>query len=467
MFLSIVVLILTVFAHDEAGWSKAAGRFHAGAASVDITPPVGTPMAGYAARKDVSQGIHDPLHASVLIIENGMRQAVLVTMDNVSVNEELTAAIRSAVKETAGLEPDNLMISVTHTHAGPSGDDVYRAVLAKKVAGAALMAKNRMGPVSIGFGKGHVTGIAQNRRSVDGEPTDPEVSVMRVDGENGRPIAIWVNYTAHATAMSWDNLMLSADYPGFMYEVVKAVYGRDVVVLFANGAEGDINPGLKDPAVALGMGRTKDTFGPLLDGIGELQPHRTFEQCGRIGRILGGEVIKVAERIDTKESGVIDIVYGSAELNLKEFEPVAVTQLIYDEAEKKVQALKEDGADKDVILKARVNAFLAMMRNWSARRGERLTGVSHIPARIQVMRIGDAVLAAWPGEIFSGIGMEVKRRSCLENVAIVGLANGSIGYLPTDDAYVEGGYEISNTIFARGAAEALIRETLSLIRKVQ
>lgn len=455
------------FASQQVFAQNTTQLLRAGAVQVDITPPIGCEMSGYAARKNVSQGMHDPLFAGILILDNGWTKIALITLDIIGVEDKLIAEVKLMINQKTGISIENIMLSATHTHSGPESDEIYDTMLKQKIIGGVLWAYSKLQFARIGSGKGHVTGIAINRRSLNGEPIDPDVGVILVEDLSGKLVTIWVNYTAHATAMSWNNLMISADYPGFMRQTVQKVYGNDVVVMFANGAEGDINAAMKDPAFALGLTPTQNTFGPLLDGIGELQPHRTFEHCGRIGTILGGEVIKVVENISMIDNVSLKSTSKIISLPVRKFESVQITQKVQDEADAKVKSLQASGADKETLMKSRVDAFLAMMRNWAAKRGERLKNTALFPAYIQVIRIGDAVFAGWPGEFFSGIGRNVKNRSGLEKTFIVGLANGSVGYLPTKDAYEEKGYEIDSTIFSENAVDILSDETLKLIGEVK
>src|ERR1700722_864285 len=82
-----------------------AAEYRAGVARVDITPPIGHEMGGYSARKHGSTGLHDPLYATVLVVESGSNSIALVTCD-----------LRSFVSTRVG---NNTLISSSHTHSGP------------------------------------------------------------------------------------------------------------------------------------------------------------------------------------------------------------------------------------------------------------------------------------------------------------------------------------------------------------
>jgi len=74
--------------------------------------------------------------------------------------------------------------------------------------------ERRLAPAGLGWAEGHLTGIRLNRNDPDHGPMDPQVTVVRVDGADGQPVAVRMNYGCHPTVMGHVNLELSADYPG-------------------------------------------------------------------------------------------------------------------------------------------------------------------------------------------------------------------------------------------------------------
>src|SRR5262245_34397244 len=74
-----VLVVLALL--SSAGLARSA-ELKAGAATVDITPPVGHPLWGYAARRDKpSDGILDTLRARALVITVGKESIALVSLD--------------------------------------------------------------------------------------------------------------------------------------------------------------------------------------------------------------------------------------------------------------------------------------------------------------------------------------------------------------------------------------------------
>ena len=80
-------------------------------------------MAGFAARKQASQGTAQPLHAKALAIDDGGgRRAVLVTADLLGVTAEMSARIVAAVARRHRVPRERLLINASHTHCGPVVD---------------------------------------------------------------------------------------------------------------------------------------------------------------------------------------------------------------------------------------------------------------------------------------------------------------------------------------------------------
>jgi hypothetical protein len=100
------------------------------------------------------------------------------------------------------------------------------------------------------------------------------VGVIRIDEENGRPLAVLVNFAAHPTILAWDNRLISPDYPGTLRRTVESLTGA--TCLFLQGAAGNQNT-------------VRDYSCPI-------------EDARWVGRQIGLETVKVAEAIETRPS---------------------------------------------------------------------------------------------------------------------------------------------------------------------
>lgn len=231
------------------------GDLRAGAAAVEITPPRhlwNTMMAGYSNPKRLPQGVHDPLYAKALVLDNGQTRVCIVTTDLFSVPINLRESVLARLPREAGLTPERILICASHTHSGPGGlaDDesaersagefqpALADFVAGKIAGAVNDAAAGLRPAKWGYASAEVSGFVHNRRG--SKTTDAQVGVLRVDGADDEPIALLVNFGTHPVFLGEDNCEFSADFVGYMLAAVEQTRGG--VAMFANGTLGDQGP---------------------------------------------------------------------------------------------------------------------------------------------------------------------------------------------------------------------------------
>src|SRR5215471_622422 len=227
--------------------------FKAGVARRDITPKEPLPMWGYGARHDaLSVGTLDALQATALVIQAGDQKLAIVGLDlGRAPAEHSLQEIRRRIKSQAGIEYS--FIAGSHTHHGPvleltdeagKGKGRFDAALRyykqmeDAIVAAVVEANSKLAPAKMASGSIQLEGFNRNRQTKQPvKPSDRELAVMRIDDENGKPIAILVNFAAHPTMVSGATLRFSADYVGAMKaEVEKATGAR---VIFMQGAAGD------------------------------------------------------------------------------------------------------------------------------------------------------------------------------------------------------------------------------------
>jgi hypothetical protein len=230
-----------------------AADYRAGVARVDITPPVGHEMGGYAARTHGSTGVHDPLYATVLVIESGNETIALVTCDLrsfVSTRVGELAARRFGIKTT--------LIDVSHTHSGPLTWELrspWYTQAEDKMVEAIGAAKTAMFPATLAISSGAIY-LGHNRRKIADQkgamwwrnaealpshPLDPAVYALVIKDEGGKTRAVLVNYACHPSVLGPENFSYSADYPGAMRRAIEAQI-PGATALFIQGGAGDINP---------------------------------------------------------------------------------------------------------------------------------------------------------------------------------------------------------------------------------
>ncbi|MGH7221818.1 MAG: neutral/alkaline non-lysosomal ceramidase N-terminal domain-containing protein [Gemmataceae bacterium] len=372
-----------------------ADDLQAGAASVDITPPTGYAMWGYAARKNQpSLGVRDPLRARALVLAAGDKRIALVSLDlGRAPTRASMAAIRRRVKP-AGIE--HLFLVASHTHHGPvleldnwpSEKKPYVRQLEQKLAEVILSAAKAVKPARLGIASKQ-TKLNRNRHSKrDDAPVDRELLVLRVEDRDGKVIAHAVNFAAHPTLRDIRERKFSADYPGVFAAVVEKE--TKAPCLFLQGAAGDLSA--KVPG-----GRGADKFGPE----------------------LAREVLALVKgiRCTARRAG-------------------GVNPLLLEVREEDFTFKPRLNLSNPLVRLTLNQAFFPELIAFYER--EYREGVRpHLTVALLDGRIGFVGIS---GEFFCGHALSLKRRARLEHVFFLGYCNDYQQYFPTIEAASEGGY---------------------------
>ena len=114
---TVVVISLLIFC--GAASARAQAKLLAGTGKADITPPIGTPLAGYGGRLGrPSTGVHDPTEARALIIDNGTEKIAFLSVDHLGFDHAMVERIRERVNKATAIAPDHLFVMSSHTHSG-------------------------------------------------------------------------------------------------------------------------------------------------------------------------------------------------------------------------------------------------------------------------------------------------------------------------------------------------------------
>jgi hypothetical protein len=403
----------------------------------DITPDIGMEMpGGFFIRKGT--GVRDRLLAVACVVSDGENTAALVGIDALFIpGPTVDLARRLAQKETK-ISGESILVGANHTHSGgPTArcrgcdeNPVYTDRLVKGIAGAVKAGWANLHACEIGVGTGHEPGISFNRRFLmrDGReithpgkpgtphhheivapagPIDPDVGVLVVrepsagPGKGGAVRGVVVHFACHSTVVGGDQF--SPDYAGYLRKHLKAHYGAATPVCFLLGPCGDITQ-----VDNLSAGRES---GP--------------EHADMMGMKLAGETIRAINRVSwLKEAPVATTI---------ERVPVAIRGEPDAERERPAFGLGSDSS-KD----GRIDASYTQERKLVAE--ERRKNPMLI-CEVQGIRIGPLGIVTNGSEYFCDYGLRIKKASPHASTWVVSLANEWIGYVPTAQAFVGGGYE--------------------------
>lgn len=476
-------------------------QFSAAVARCDITPPVGIAHGNWSAQvHERAEGVDLPLYCTVLAASDGNQEVILAVWELLyPPSGHWLGEARQRIAELTGVPASHIRLSATHTHAGPNlnqpwfqgGAEMvapYVASLTDRLAGAAWAAHRALKPARVAGGKG-MCAVNNNRRvlwqagkgHLDDHPfyksrresewmpimmapnrdgySDHEVGVIRIDDLDGNCIATLVNYAAHPTIMAWDNRLISPDYPGTLRETVESIIGGQC--LFVQGAAGNQDT-VRDyacvPEAARWVGKQVGLEAARVASAIDTQPYKL-----EIGKLVESSwTMGVAQRVPTGDGdGTVSAISRVVPLSAWQREPPTADEIAQVDALKQELAnLRAQGASSETIRVANMRVRRAALDLDITRR--RSAGET-IPLEFQAIRLGSTALVGIPVEPFAEIGAAVKDHSPFATTFFSGYTNGVAGYMPTAQAYEEGGYEVWMSPFAPDAANKTVESSLELL----
>ncbi len=386
-----------------------------------ITPRVGAALVGYFNRPGPSTGIHDDLNARAVVLDDGSTAIALCSVELCWLAGVTVQAIRAAAAKRCALLPENIFIFAIHTHSGPApqNESDWDRPLPELVADAIVQAYESRADARLAAGFGQLFGYNINRRWLN-RPADPSVGVMRIDRADGTPLAVLGNYACHAVVLGYDNLLISADWPGYASRALEADLGHDCVVLFSQGGSGDVNPLTETVRQKLAAGYPVTTIGYLTTYYGQHGVTNTPDWWNIEDR--GGGTFLEAETLARAYSAEVMRVWRTLTPNPNL--PLWVERVIVD------GSLGSDEPPPTGMSEG----HRQLLRDFDVKSME-----------ITLLGIGDVVLLGQPGEAFTENAVEF-RKTCQQMgyccPLFVTYANGSYAYMPPANAFVEGGYEV-------------------------
>jgi len=398
----------------------------ANTASKDISPPKGMDVAlgGYGERMSKpALGIHDRIWAKALVLSKGNKKYAIITMDVLALPPNLKPQLIAKLSKNDWSEK-NIIILASHSHTSydmtalndknnlnspqlgifqPELLDFILQSLSELIAEADQDLK----PVRVGTSSKILDKLNRNRRG--DKAIDKEMTLTRIDLESGKPLAVLVNWTAHPTFMSGNDMYISAGWPGYLQRSLSQWIGDDVTVMYYNGAEGDQSP-----------------VGP------SVKSH--YEKAEIYGRSIAINAFDLFKNTKTKSNIIFDFNYTKLQL------PKRVVHPTFMETGGKEYNLTPEVLE--VILKV----------------------MSPDKVGIGSLRLGDLMIVGAPGELAAGLGLKIKnelKSEGIKHATIGGLANVWISYILSEDQYNNGGgYESSVSFYGEKLGQIIVNSML-------
>ena len=441
----------------------------AGFSRVDITPPLGEELAGYPHYPRNNTGVHDPLFAVCLYLNDGICEIAMVTLDILFFSKKHVQTVRKRASETCGIPGNCIMISCSHTHSGPwaSGRLDIESLEAGKCQSAPYIHQLTAAIVeAISDAKKHAfeaelvagteicgaeVGVGGNRR-IPGGPHDPLVSVIAVRNADKVIRGAMVNYSLHPTFIHEWSTVVTADYPCYLKRKAQEEW-PDAIIGFAQGASGN-------------------------QSSRYYRHGESYDEAQRVGELLGSAACRAIEHAQWQKEAAIKTASAEVEITLREFgnEAELERQVAEDRANYEALFAKYGKSDRREDYYLWQNANLKMLGTEDQlgyvrlqKRGVRIELLEdEQPAEIQVIRIGDLLVVGCPGEVFVEYGLYIKAMAGFDMVIFNELTNGCLpGYLYTPQSLATGGYETDTSMLSPSFGRYIVDAILDLVESVK
>jgi hypothetical protein len=430
----------------------------AGTARVNITPAEPVSMGGYGQRAGlVSRGVHDPLWAKALYVENGQERLLLISADLISIPNTLYQQVSNALVEKGLVTESELCLAASHTHSGPDVDESiviaapnrpYLAQLAQNLVQVGAEACAHLSPVRIKRAVGQVDFLVNRRQRQEKGLVDRRFLALQLDRlADERPLAVLFGLGCHPVCLGHDNLAISADYPGYAQRFIEAQLGVENA-LFVNLAEGNILPDSRPLYDSLdtrgylgGTFEDADRIGTalaqaVLDSLSAVQPtsavsmrvRKTTLQVKPAHHDLG--TWAALRLLLAKRKIILEYLPSFRKASPFHLEPVFT---LWRDASRVV--IEQDMSEAEMRrLMSAVSSFLVMAMKLTNPAYRRST-----PLVIQTITLGNYHLLTLPGEVLVEVSRDWQRLNTQhpEQAFVIGLANGYLGYLPHPDNFQE------------------------------
>lgn len=477
-----------------------------GWAETDITPPRQPVLITGQFHARLSEGVNDPLSATVMAMQLGGEEAVFVTADLVTIPDPLRDEVRKKVKERLPEFPiEKIILNATHTHTGPEVRVVasnsasanstaaglgvelgevpvaeYLDFLTAQLGNAIVQAVKARQPATIAYGLDY-TAVARNRRWVD----DTGKSIMyglnektadrfrHIEGYEDQSLNLLATYTpegkltgivvniASPSQETEGGFQLSADFWHETRQELRKRLGKDLFILPQCSAAGDITSHLMldkranermqqlrnrtfRQEIALRIADTVDRILPVIEGSREVP-------------------LRLTHRVETLQLPINKLRQKDVDDALREAETL---RLRYEEEKARLEA--------DPSLKQQPRWYVQATRlwrrmNWYKRvavRYEKQKTEPTTPAELHVVTLGDIAFVTNPYELYVDYGLEVKLRSPAVQTFVIQLAGGG-SYLPSPRSVGGGGYGSvpASNLVGPEAGRIWVEETVKLLRE--
>ncbi len=435
-----------------------------------ITPEIGCNLFGYM--PDVyAESVNDDLTATAYYFAEGNTEALMVSVTVCVIDEDLAMRMRTEIEKKCGIAKEHIIIHATHTHSGPStgdlpgfgaaNDEYVYGVLVPAVTDAAAEAKASAEAVTVAVSEGD-SDVAVNRREIteDGEvilgqnpwaPYDPRMTVVSFKNGEGEIKGSMVHYGCHGTAAG-RNHEISRDWSGVMVDYVSEFGGG--ICAFFNGPEGDVGPRLMNGKTTGGAGTSKPRA-----VMAALDHGASIKMAMEHGAYAATDAVRIFRRNVNFGEATLEVSHGYIKIPVEPRIPLDFAKAEYEKY-KDCTANQLGG----------YAAYLAdVIKSYEQGYVER----EYAEVEQIIVKIGEVAFVSSPFEMFSEIGLRIRKHSPVPYTLVLSNANGTKSYFPAESDICRGGYEV--TMFKQKLVQGytnnadthLVKETVARLRSLK
>lgn len=425
-----LILLIALFFPTFSNTSAQSSGIHIGRASQVINPEIGGWVQGAGVPRQAER-IRDDLEANAVYLKNEEEELLLVSCDLVGLEPEYNTRLRESMGVASGIPVRNILISCTHTHGGPSLvktnylmplDTAYMDKLEVWMVELAEEAVRSAVPGKVGWVKDELQ-IGYNRRLTwaDGShtmhgnakridfaglegPDDPQHMAMFFKDLNDKLLAIVYHNTTHPTIF-YANGVYSADFPGEVRKSFRNEFDQKLSVLFLNGAQGDIS----------------------MDNMLDRKKETDEEKIHRIsGMVFDKTMDMYNSGVEYKKNPTLRHTYHDLKVAVRLPSPEILTE------SREILDRIDSGEE--------IRGMEMIMAFGSVHLQEKFGHAPFDILPVHAIRLGDLAIVSQSCELYCQFGLDIKRRSPVDNTIVVGLSDGLNGYCPTVYGFLGGGY---------------------------
>ena len=418
----------------------------AGFAVADITPEPGIYLTGYGRPERIATGVHSPLNATVMVLQDQEKTVAAIGFDWCSMDNLLAQEIRQGISAASGIPEENILMGCSHTHSAPhttyarslgrtTVDPENKGLAYAKnsipvVAEAVCRAIGSLQEAEAAFAAGKTkTGISRRGLDENGAISyffigDPDLiydsnmtTVLFRNRETHENIGILVHCSSHNTCMGGFDRNISSDWCGVMRRRVNQRYS--VPVLFLNGACGDVGPRTNRPVV----NATMRAFGA---GGGD-GPASAEE----VGYRAATDALRILEDVRDFRSD-LPLKANTSSITLPQSVSMSVEEA--NQVIARLESKAKDGAEPPMDYQVAQAALEAWKQPPQPEFSFEHTMIS----------FGPVALVPFPFEMFSVFSLRLRKYGPFEYTLLCSNTNGYYGYMPDRGAIAVGGYEVSS-----------------------